>query len=193
MEEFDLFELVLRDALLSDCRNYSILSLHKVKGTEPWKHYSKEALEGLRVAKIFDHTSKKLIDTIIRKSEKGREFIEIEGNARLLEDFKHPSGKDLMTRIAQGIHETVCKSRGYRDMIEVVCSRDTYEYLRRELMCRSFQPPIERGGVIRFYGAKIRVADDLPHDFLVTEIWNHGSQTSDHCTDALKYSFGQSW
>lgn len=173
MEEFDLFELVLRDALLSDCRNYSILSLHKVRGTEPWKHYSKEALEGLRVVKIFDHINKKLVDTVIRKSEKGREFVEIEGNVRLLEDFKHPSGKDLMTRIVQRIHEAVCNNRGYREEIEVLCSRYTYEYLRRELMCRTYNPALEPNGIISLYGCRVKVAaEEMIEEFIVTKVYN---------------------
>lgn len=175
MEEFDLFESILRDALLSDCRRYSILSLHKVQDTESRRHYSREVLKGLKVVKLFDHTNKRLIDTIVRKSEKGREFIEVGGDVRLLEDFKHPSGKDLMTRVIKGIHEAACNNRGYRDNLEIICSRYTHEYLRRELMCRmTFNPFEHPDGIIQLYGCKVRIAEqEIIEDFIVTSIYKH--------------------
>lgn len=190
MKTFDLFEIILRDALISPCRRYSLLAYQDIGDCKPNSHFGGNTLDGLYIAKLWDNEERKMIDTIVKQNEAEAEFFSLNSEILYLKDFKHPSGKDICTRIAQAIHEYVCNTRGRRDLIEVICSRRTYEHLRVELMSSmAYHPGMEPSGVIQFYGCKIRVSDDFPHDFLVTEVWSNDYyyHHSDHCSDAISY------
>lgn len=192
MKTFDLLDLTLKDALISPCRRYSLLSYMEIKTTEAYAHFGKDALVGTKIAKFWDHEKKACVDIIVKENENKEEFISINKKVRYIKDFKHPSGRDIMSRIAQSIHEFAYNNRCRRDKIEVVCGRFAFETLRIELLSQLPYCPDYTPGVIQFYGCRVRVADDLPYDYLITEIWTSESplqpnKCKDHITDSLKH------
>lgn len=187
MKTFDLFEIMLRDALISPCKRYSLLAYQDTGNSNPQSHYNKDTLDGLFIVKLWDNEARETIDTIVRENEEEKQFLSLNSEIVYLKDFRHPSGKVVTDRVAQAIHEFLCKTRGRRDLIEVILSRNSYYEFKNELMCRqSFVPNSAYGEIFQFMGCKIRVSEDLPYDFLVTEIWtNEPPYHNNDCRDDI--------